>query len=142
MYFLGFDIGSSSVKAALVRADTKEVIRVVSAPSMEMPMDAPQKGFAEQDPGMWWKYVCECSRELMHEHPEAKDKIASIGLAYQMHGLVVVDQQGQVLRPSIIWSDSRAVETGRAIEEQLNREDRSEEHTSELQSRGHLVCRL
>src|SRR5690625_6978846 len=70
MYFLGFDIGSSSVKAALVRADTKEVIRVVSAPSMEMPMDAPQKGFAEQDPGMWWKYVCECSRELMHEHPE------------------------------------------------------------------------
>lgn len=128
MYFLGFDIGSSSVKAALVDAATKEVKGVVSAPSVEMPIDAPQKGYAEQDPGLWWKYVCECSQRLMSDFPSARDRVRAIGLAYQMHGLVVLDQEGEVLRPSIIWSDSRAVSTGEEIEKHLDREDFIERH--------------
>src|SRR5690625_302767 len=128
MYFLGFDIGSSSVKGALVVADTKEVKGVVSAPSIEMPIDSPEKGYAEQDPEMWWKYVCECSRELLKGNPEARDQILGIGLAYQMHGLVVIGEDGAVLRPSIIWSDSRAVETGCSIEKKLNRKDFLERH--------------
>lgn len=122
MYLLGFDIGSSSIKAALVRADDRKVIHVISAPDKEMPIDSPEKYFAEQDPEMWWKYICECSQKLMEAHPEARDKIAGIGLAYQMHGLVLIDSAGKVLRPSIIWCDSRAVDTGDRMEEELGSE--------------------
>lgn len=119
-YLLGFDIGSSSIKAALVNAETGKTVAVTSAPDKEMPIGAPQSGFAEQDPEMWWRYVCQCARQLMAAHPEARDAIQAIGLAYQMHGLVVVDKAGQVLRPSIIWCDSRAVGAGEEILEHLD----------------------
>lgn len=111
-YLLGFDIGSSSVKAALVDTQSGQAVEIVSAPSTEMPIASPRAGFAEQHPDQWWHYVCECSKKLMSKYPDARNSIQAIGLAYQMHGLVVVDHQGQVLRPSIIWCDSRAVETG------------------------------
>ena len=122
-YLLGFDIGSSSIKAALVNAETGQTVAVTSAPDQEMPIGAPQPGFAEQDPEMWWRYVCQCAQQLMAEHPEARTSIEAIGLAYQMHGLVLVDKEDQVLRPSIIWCDSRAVESGEGILEQLKAED-------------------
>ncbi len=121
-YLLGFDIGSSSIKAALVNAETREILTIVSAPPAEMPIASPQGGFAEQDPDMWWQYVCECCQKLIAQHPDARDNIQSIGLAYQMHGLVVIDKDGKLLRPSIIWCDSRAVTTGEEILDGLDKD--------------------
>lgn len=112
MYLLGFDIGSSSVKAALVNAKTNKTVAVVQYPSREMPIDSPQPDWAEQDPSVWWDCVCKASKKVLKKAPEAKGKIKGIGIAYQMHGLVLVDKNREVLRPSIIWCDSRAVEIG------------------------------
>ncbi|HLU94777.1 MAG TPA: FGGY family carbohydrate kinase [Membranihabitans sp.] len=127
-YLLGFDIGSSSVKAALVDAESGKAVGIVSAPSTEMPIDSPQTGFAEQHPDQWWQYVCECSQKLISKYPEAQHSIQAIGLAYQMHGLVVVDSQGKVLRPSIIWCDSRAVDTGDQLLDILDADEFLQSH--------------
>ncbi len=118
MYLIGYDIGSSSIKAALVNADTGEAVAVAQRPQKEMPMQAPQSGWAEQDPEMWWQYVCEATAALLEKSNIDKNDIRAIGIAYQMHGLVLVDKDQEVLRPSIIWCDSRAVEIGdRAFQE-------------------------
>src|SRR5690554_2472915 len=127
-YLLGFDIGSSSIKAALVDAESGKTVDIFSAPSTEMPIDSPQTGFAEQHPDQWWQYVCECSQELISKYPEAQDSIQAIGLAFQMHGLVVVDSQGKVLRPSIIWCDSRAVDTGDQLLDILDADEFLQSH--------------
>lgn len=117
MYLLGFDIGSSSVKVALIHAETGLPIGTATAPNQEMPIAAPQSGWAEQDPEMWWKYACQACKKLLKTHQIPKNQIAAIGIAYQMHGLVTLDKAGKPLRPSIIWCDSRAVATGnRAFE--------------------------
>lgn len=118
MYWLGFDIGSSSIKAALVSGDTGEMVCTVQYPDQEMKIEAPHPGWAEQDPDIWWEYTCRASQKLMEASGIAPADIQSIGIAYQMHGLVLVDKSGKALRPSIIWCDSRAVEIGdRAFEE-------------------------
>jgi len=122
VYLLGFDIGSSSVKAALVNAKTNETIAVVQYPSREMPIDSPQSGWAEQDPAVWWNCVCKASKKVLKKAPEAKGKIKGIGIAYQMHGLVCLDKNRDVLRPSIIWCDSRAVEIGNAAFAEIGEE--------------------
>ncbi len=112
MYLIGYDIGSSSIKAALVKADTGATVAVVQRPQKEMAMQAPQTGWAEQDPEMWWQYVCEATAALLEKSNIDKNDIRAIGIAYQMHGLVLVDENQEVLRPSIIWCDSRAVAIG------------------------------
>ena len=114
MYLLGCDIGSSSIKAALVNAATGETVRVVRYPETETEINAPQPGFAEQDPADWWQNLCAAIQKLLLETEIKSDRIQSIGIAYQMHGLVAVDKNGEVLRPSIIWCDSRAVAIGDA----------------------------
>ena len=118
MYLLGYDIGSSSIKASLVDANTGKGIATTQQPKKEMNMIAHQNGWAEQNPEDWWKYICLATKELIDEHNINPSDIKSIGIAYQMHGLVVVDEDQNVLRPSIIWCDSRAVSIGElAIEE-------------------------
>ncbi len=112
MYLLGFDIGSSSVKAALVEADSRSSIKVVQSPDTEMVIDAPESEWAEQDPEVWWQNVCQATRKLLQSTDINPGDIGGIGISYQMHGLVLVDQHQQVLRPSIIWCDSRAVSIG------------------------------
>ena len=112
MYFVGFDIGSSSVKAALVEAGSGKSRLVVNVPKKEMGMIALENGWAEQDPDDWWRYVCEATAELLDKSGVAASDIKGVGISYQMHGLVVVDKQGAPLRPSIIWCDSRAVGIG------------------------------
>ncbi len=77
-----------------------------------MEMRSPHPGWAEQDPAVWWEYIVLLTRKSLHESSARADQVRSIGIAYQMHGLVIVDAAGNVLRPSIIWCDSRAVETG------------------------------
>lgn len=114
MYTIGYDIGSSSVKAALVAAATGEVLARVTAPATEMGMDAPEPGWAEQQPEDWYQYVVAATHDLLARTQVPKEDIKAVGIGYQMHGLVLVDDQHQVVRPSIIWCDGRAVQTGEA----------------------------
>ena len=109
---IGYDIGSSSVKATLLDADTGKVVCSKGLPQVEMPIDSPKKGWAEQDPEMWWKYVVETTHVLVKQAGIQRGELKGIGISYQMHGLVCVDKYLKVLRPSIIWCDSRAVGIG------------------------------
>ncbi|MFN0035392.1 MAG: xylulokinase [Saprospiraceae bacterium] len=112
MFLLGYDIGSSSVKVALVDAATGSTVGTAQHPGTEMPISAPRPDWAEQNPEDWWEAACAATQKLLAKTHASPDQIAAIGIAYQMHGLVAVDKHGQVLRPAIIWCDSRAVEIG------------------------------
>ncbi len=112
MYLLGYDIGSSSIKVALVHVKRQEVVAIVQHPEQEMEMIARQSGWAEQQPELWWQYVCIATKKILEKAAIPAHKIKGIGIAYQMHGLVLVDKDQRVLRPAIIWCDSRAVEIG------------------------------
>ncbi|MDA9885788.1 FGGY family carbohydrate kinase [bacterium] len=111
-YYLGLDIGSSSIKAALVEVESGKSIGVVQEPEKEMGMLALQNGWAEQKPNDWWLHICNAIKRLKKEHDVSRTQIKGIGISYQMHGLVLVDKAGNPLRKSIIWCDSRAVEIG------------------------------
>ena len=122
MYLLGYDIGSSSVKASLVEAATGACVGSTFYPKSEAPITAVRAGWAEQDPESWWKYLKLATADIMAaSHIDAAD-IKAIGISYQMHGLVCVDKQQQVVRPSIIWCDSRAVPYGEKAFRQLGEE--------------------
>ncbi|WP_299768258.1 FGGY family carbohydrate kinase [uncultured Dokdonia sp.] len=119
MYSIGLDIGSSSVKVAIVKIATGECMITLHEPDTEMEIHAPEKGWAEQDPTLWWEYTCKAIQRALKETQIDATDIQSIGIAYQMHGLVLVDHKGAVLRNSIIWCDSRAVAIGHEAYEQL-----------------------
>lgn len=112
MYLLGIDIGTSSIKASVVDVQTRQEIASASYPDVESVISSPQSGWAEQEPEMWWKNTLEVIRKINNSNKFNPLDIVSIGISYQMHGLVMVDKQQNVLRPSIIWCDSRAVEIG------------------------------
>ncbi|MCO5724600.1 xylulokinase [Robiginitalea marina] len=112
MYFIGYDLGSSSLKTALVSAADGRVVDVVKTPEEEMEIAAPRAGWAEQDPAHWWDCLCRGTREVLGRNGIAGGQVSGIGIAYQMHGLVPLDAQGHPVRPSIIWCDSRAVGVG------------------------------
>lgn len=111
-YLLGFDVGSSSVKASLVDTETGQVAADAHYPEKEAPIIAVKAGWAEQDPQMWWENAKLSLKRIMNETGAKGEDIMAIGISYQMHGLVCVDKKQQVLRPSIIWCDSRAVPYG------------------------------
>ena len=120
MYLLGFDIGSSSIKAALLDGDNNKTVAVVTSPSdHELTMSAPQQGWAEQNPDTWWDHICIATKSLLEKTKISPSDIKAIGIAYQMHGLVMVDKHHQAIRPSIIWCDSRAVSIGEETFERL-----------------------
>lgn len=112
MYSIGYDIGSSSIKAALVETSSGKNIAVVNEPKVEMEMLAVKNGWAEQHPDEWWKHICVATKRLIQENNLDSSQITGVGISYQMHGLVIVDKNGEPLRNSIIWCDSRAVEIG------------------------------
>jgi xylulokinase len=118
-YTIGYDIGSSSVKAALLDIETGKCLATAISPAQEMPMQAPVAGWAEQDPELWWQEIQNATHSLRKQVSFDASLVAGIGIAYQMHGLVCVDKDQQVLRPSIIWCDSRAVEIGNEAFETL-----------------------
>jgi xylulokinase len=111
-YLLGFDVGSSSIKAALLDARTGASVGSATSPKQELAIQAPRPGWAEQDPEVWWRHVVAAAAECKASTGAAFDAVRAIGISYQMHGLVLVDRVGTVLRPSIIWCDSRAVAQG------------------------------
>ncbi len=123
MYNIGYDIGSSSIKAALVDARSGKSIAVVNEPEKEMGMLALNNGWAEQNPEDWWTHMCNATKKLLKETGVAASDIKGIGISYQMHGLVLVNDQGGIIRNSIIWCDSRAVVIGQKAFEELG-EDR------------------
>ncbi len=112
MYFIGYDIGSSSIKASLVESATGKCIDIISKPEKEMEITASEPNWAEQDPELWWQYVCQATQSILANNKISSEKIKGVGIAYQMHGLVLVDKEGSALRNSIIWCDGRAVEIG------------------------------
>lgn len=112
MYLLGYDIGSSSVKASLVEAETGRCVASDFFPKQEMEIRAVKPGWAEQSPEEWWKNLRLAHRSVMQQSGIRGEEIKAIGISWQMHGLVLVDKQQQVLRPAIIWCDSRAVPYG------------------------------
>lgn len=112
MLLLGYDIGSSSIKASVIDAQSGETLGTAQYPEVEMDMIAHQHGWAEQDPEMWWDYVKKATQKLFASTGQNPANVKSIGIAYQMHGLVLVDEHQNSLRPSIIWCDSRAVQIG------------------------------
>ncbi len=112
MYLLGIDIGSSSVKASIVAGSSGKCAASAYYPKQEMKITALQAGWAEQAPELWWENLKLAIREVMSVSKIEPKNIEAVGISYQMHGLVVVDKNKQVLRSSIIWCDSRAAVYG------------------------------
>ncbi|HJZ41349.1 MAG TPA: FGGY family carbohydrate kinase [Bacteroidales bacterium] len=112
MYLLGYDIGSSSVKASLVEINTGLCTASAWYPRQEMPIKALNPGWAEQEPESWWESLKAATHDVLFTAGSNGHDIRAIGISYQMHGLVCIDKNHQVLRPSVIWCDSRAVEIG------------------------------
>lgn len=109
---LGLDIGSSSVKGSLLDVATGKVVASATSPSQEMEIQAVKPGWAEQHPDLWWEHCCRVIQSIRTSKPKALQELKGIGIAYQMHGLVLVNREGKPVRPAIIWCDSRAVELG------------------------------
>ncbi|WP_448519563.1 xylulokinase [Rhodoflexus sp.] len=123
MLTIGYDLGSSSVKAVIFDMEAGTVLASATCPAAEMPIDAPQPGWAEQSPDSWWLYVQQATRQLLAQASNiAPRDIRAIGIAYQMHGLVLTDAAANPLRPAIIWCDSRAVTIGERAAQTLGQE--------------------
>lgn len=117
--FLGIDLGSSSVKVSLMDGNNGAVLAKSFAPSSEAPIMAVRNGWAEQNPDDWWAYLKEALHHVMTSSNINPDDVKAIGITYQMHGLVLVDKNLRILRPAIIWCDSRAVPYGEKAFETL-----------------------
>jgi xylulokinase len=111
-YTLGYDLGSSSVKATLLDVASGKIAASATSPAVEMEISSPKPGWAEQHPDSWWDNIKIATQKLLTESGVDAREIGAIGLSYQMHGLVLIDQNHEPLRPAIIWCDSRAVEIG------------------------------
>ena len=113
MYLLGYDIGSSSVKASVIDAGSGRVAASAFYPKTEAPIISAKPGWAEQDPEMWMENLKLATADVLGHIGRQAREIAAIGISYQMHGLVCVDRDMKVLRPAIVWCDSRAVPYGK-----------------------------
>lgn len=122
MYLLGIDVGSSSVKASLVNAETGKCASSAFFPKSEAKIIAVRPGWAEQEPQSWWDYMKQSIAAVMNEAGAKPTDVAAIGISYQMHGLVCVDKDHNALRPAIIWCDSRAVEIGQKAFDHIGHE--------------------
>ena len=116
---LGYDVGSSSIKATLMDAGTGQALASATSPDKELDIIAAQAGWAEQHPSTWWEHVKLATQKIKAQAQFDPADVKAIGISYQMHGLVVVDKNQQVLRPSIIWCDSRAVQIGNRAAEDI-----------------------
>jgi len=122
MYLLGYDAGTSSIKATLLEAQSGRVIASATEPRKEMEIISKQPGWAEQNPNVWWENVKAATARLRETAGVDLKDVEAIGITYQMHGLVLVDTEGRVLRPAIIWCDNRAVPVGEQAAAELGAE--------------------
>ena len=122
MFSIGFDIGSSSIKGTILDLESGKIVTSTQYPDSEMEIYSPESGWAEQHPIKWWESVKKVTAKLLQTFTLDRSSIKYIGISYQMHGLVLVDKNGKVLRPSIIWCDSRAVETGEQILDKMGQQ--------------------
>ncbi|HEY3780614.1 MAG TPA: FGGY family carbohydrate kinase [Fimbriimonadaceae bacterium] len=118
-HFLGIDIGTSAIKAAIWNSETGEGHTATSPSNGELALKASQPGWAEQEPLDWWLHTVQAVQSLP---AEARGKVQAIGITYQMHGLVVLDDNLTPVRPSIIWCDSRATLYGAAAMQKLGKD--------------------
>jgi xylulokinase len=118
---LGYDVGSSSIKATLMDAQTGKVLASATSPEKELEIIAERPGWAEQHPQIWWENIISATLKIKTEAEFDTSDIKAIGISYQMHGLVVVDKNQRVLRPAIIWCDSRAVQNGQQAAQDIGR---------------------
>jgi xylulokinase len=117
-YLLGIDAGSSSIKVSILDSESGRAVSAASPSGREMKINSPKKEWAEQNPEDWWKHTVTATKKALQLSGVDPKEIAAIGIAYQMHGLVLVDKKKKVIRPSIIWCDSRATQIGnRAFQE-------------------------
>lgn len=122
MYNLGLDLGTSFIKAALTECSSGNVVNVVSQPLSEQKIKVLKDGWAEQDPEIWWKNTCLAIKNLISLTNINPSLISRIGISYQMHGLVLLDDNGNLIRDSIIWCDDRAVSVGKKAFIELGKE--------------------
>jgi xylulokinase len=122
MLLLGIDLGTSSIKVSVIDAVHGNCIASAQYPETETPILALQTGWAEQSPELWWEHVQKAIGIVNASGKFNPTAIKAIGIAYQMHGLVLVDKEKKVLRPSIIWCDSRAVSIGEKSLQQIGEE--------------------
>ena len=122
MYLLGYDLGSSSVKASLVNAESGKITASAFFPKTEMEIISVRSGWAEQNPETWWQNLKLATQAVLKEANIPANQIAAIGISWQMHGLVCIDKNHKVLRPAIIWCDSRAVPYGEKAMKALGEE--------------------
>ncbi len=122
MQFLGIDLGSSSIKVAVIDGQSGEALGVAQYPKQEMEIISDKSDWAEQEPEIWFGYLKKAIKEVLTADGVEGEKVGAIGISYQMHGLVLVDKDRNVIRPSIIWCDSRAVEIGDKAEKELGEE--------------------
>jgi xylulokinase len=122
MLLLGIDLGSSSVKASIIDGETGKCLATAFHPKEEMKIIALKPGWAEQEPEIWWKNLKAAISDCTSQLGQRKNDIGAIGISYQMHGLVTIDKDQKVLRPSIIWCDSRAVGYGEVALISLSKE--------------------
>jgi xylulokinase len=112
MLLLGIDVGTSSIKVSVVDGSTQKCLASAQYPETEVEIISVQSGWAEQSPDQWWEHVQQAIKKLHYVGTYNPGDIGAIGISYQMHGLVLLDKDGNVLRNSIIWCDSRAVPYG------------------------------
>jgi len=122
MYLLGYDIGSSSVKASLVDIETGKCVSSAFFPKVEAEILSVKQGWAEQRPGQWWEHLKQSTQSILLKAQIEPSDIKAIGISYQMHGLVCIDKNRNVLRPAIIWCDSRGVPYGEKAFSELGEE--------------------
>jgi xylulokinase len=119
---LGYDVGSSSIKATLMDAETGKVLATAISPKKELEIIAQKFGWAEQYPYIWWEHVVKTTQMIKSQTDFNASDVKAIGISYQMHGLVIVDRNKEVLRPSIIWCDGRAVQVAKKAAAEIGEE--------------------
>lgn len=117
-YFIGIDASTTATKALLIDREGK----VVGVAFQEYPYETPKPLWSEQAPSLWWEAAKVSIRQVIKESGVKGDEIAGIGLTGQMHGLVLLDKKGKVLRPAILWNDQRTGPQCNAIRERMGKE--------------------
>ena len=137
-YLLGIDIGTSGTKTVLFDTDG----RAIASYTGEYPIKQKKNGWAEQDPTDWWHAVCDGIHAVLQNSKIDAAQIKGIGLSGQMHSLVLLDEQGEVLRPSILWCDQRTAEECEEIHTRMGGKQRYIEITANPALTGFTASKI